>query len=570
MSQQWWLWTHEQPTGPLKFGQLREARDAGNLTRRDRVCREGASAWVYAQDDPTLSMLFVAPPPLPPPLHPPPPASLAPAPESRNRAVDLPIPANNPRGSDKHPFRKSSRDDRSSDEFWPMSKAAVRVLCFAITPIAGAVLHYIWRRKHPAAARFANRTAWWSGAAWFAIMMVVVVAPLALEPPQTSAPSVAGLGAAMTLKTQPHDAAAVEKLRVPTLVRFDPASDVELSSKASFLVFLAGSARRDPYQWTALARTFQLTVDASTTEVQMHAGPSDGQCKDFVSVFSLTSPGLALVRAVTRTDGRVLARFEAWPDDAAQPPTAMVIALEPDPGGCVTALTQWEGTPDAFHGGGGLPAWMHAGRWPGPGKGEPSGARPMIERGCRVSGAEHVLRCDGQEMFPHCNEQLIADVVPVDGSESILLCTSPANHDDRGGEYDHLVLLSSWRALLNTIDVQGASGVVLKEVVDDLLKELQVSFYHAGGSDHGTSTVRFYKWNSSTRELESILEELVISSSTMDEDSTASTSYIGKVTSAANHIAYVFSETHPGREPRAGRQDYAWDPSEFRFERLNR
>lgn len=50
-----------------------------------------------------------------------------------------------------------------------ISPALVWALCIVLTPLCGAVLYYAWRRRHPAAARHANRASWVSFVLWLGV-----------------------------------------------------------------------------------------------------------------------------------------------------------------------------------------------------------------------------------------------------------------------------------------------------------------------------------------------------------------------------------------------------------------
>jgi len=56
-----------------------------------------------------------------------------------------------------------------ADDDFPMSKGAIWAVCLLATPLAGAVLYYVWRKNHPEAANYANRASWLSWMLWLVV-----------------------------------------------------------------------------------------------------------------------------------------------------------------------------------------------------------------------------------------------------------------------------------------------------------------------------------------------------------------------------------------------------------------
>jgi hypothetical protein len=60
------------------------------------------------------------------------------------------------------------------DEF-PLSKGVLWLICLLATPLCGAVFYYVWRKKHPKAANYANRVSWISWVLWIAVYVLFTV-----------------------------------------------------------------------------------------------------------------------------------------------------------------------------------------------------------------------------------------------------------------------------------------------------------------------------------------------------------------------------------------------------------
>lgn len=60
----------------------------------------------------------------------------------------------------------------ASEPEFPLAKPAIWALCILLTPICGAVLYYMWKEKHPEAAKFANRASWVSWVLWIVVSAV--------------------------------------------------------------------------------------------------------------------------------------------------------------------------------------------------------------------------------------------------------------------------------------------------------------------------------------------------------------------------------------------------------------
>jgi hypothetical protein len=56
-----------------------------------------------------------------------------------------------------------------SEPTFPLPRGAIWGIC-AVVPLAGSVLYYAWKRTHPAAARYANRTSWICWGMWIAAL----------------------------------------------------------------------------------------------------------------------------------------------------------------------------------------------------------------------------------------------------------------------------------------------------------------------------------------------------------------------------------------------------------------
>jgi hypothetical protein len=55
-------------------------------------------------------------------------------------------------------------------------KAALWLACLLLTPLCGAILYYVWKRRRPDAARYANRVSWVSCLLWTVVSVPVAVA----------------------------------------------------------------------------------------------------------------------------------------------------------------------------------------------------------------------------------------------------------------------------------------------------------------------------------------------------------------------------------------------------------
>jgi hypothetical protein len=54
-------------------------------------------------------------------------------------------------------------------ESLPLSKGVIWTLCLLCTPLAGAILYYVWKKEHPYAANLANKISWLSWLLWIVV-----------------------------------------------------------------------------------------------------------------------------------------------------------------------------------------------------------------------------------------------------------------------------------------------------------------------------------------------------------------------------------------------------------------
>jgi hypothetical protein len=52
-----------------------------------------------------------------------------------------------------------ARKPTDEDDF-PIDKLFIVAICCVLPVLGGSLLYYAWRKDHPVAARFANRTSW--------------------------------------------------------------------------------------------------------------------------------------------------------------------------------------------------------------------------------------------------------------------------------------------------------------------------------------------------------------------------------------------------------------------------
>lgn len=58
---------------------------------------------------------------------------------------------------------------------YPLQPKIIWILCLLCTPLAGAILFYVWKKGHPEAANLANRISWISWGLWIALGMAFKV-----------------------------------------------------------------------------------------------------------------------------------------------------------------------------------------------------------------------------------------------------------------------------------------------------------------------------------------------------------------------------------------------------------
>ena len=116
----WFYMQGSQRIGPVSRAELQRAAKFGQITRAVQVWCEGMPAWLPAG---RLPALFGWPAP-----------------------------------------RVPSAD-------FPISRGVLWLLNFFATPLIGAILYYVWKDTHPAAAKYANRVSLLSFAIWLSLIV---------------------------------------------------------------------------------------------------------------------------------------------------------------------------------------------------------------------------------------------------------------------------------------------------------------------------------------------------------------------------------------------------------------